>query len=836
MLSSQQTQIRELGCLPSQGVAGSNHDALHQHHQQLLRLLLEAPQLQEVRGELRAALKRLDSGKATSIAQALGDFRFKLKELLPPGLGDQILRLGMATEEGILGQGLAELATAFQDHGESGVAQQLYSLSAQILENRKGYACIQQQAQHQAMVLGGGGDRGDQFKLLVGNVSHEMKNYGMLVGMMAAGVANPLGARWVGRLLGSSVRQGVKLAAANLGGLLADGLAFEAAHRGVDLLQNKSVQPFGESLKGAYWMIGSLRIAGVLGRTFSQSSRFTKAVRRFAPHYQRSIHQVVHNTFEYSGIYFSQTQGDLVGLEKSVAPYAWMQSLFTLGHFKMAGATLRALAPGFGPLSRSLQIETALILRQGASRVGARLQSLLQDNGRLPPSRLGPRALAAGTGARGSVSPALRDFESWETRERGEGTVSMMVGDVKAGTPFPKELAQVKDILDRLGPDTDHIYGLVKVIRQYIPGLAAPEGLPERDLQSAEVAALIGDLKRALSQVPRKWMSPLGDLLAYYGRNMHEIKDCFSAQKPIWLFHFLLDRKTACHNLDEGVYDTAQQSLGNQVTAMGVPQQTEFAKLMVDALPNPTTRRIRRRGFAAIRYFGRTFPYFHQKVQAGLPGMERLLELAEHPEEAVRWRVAAAFYPMVDSRSNYPSSDEGPKVDLRTSMKIISVLTERVRDPQAITREAALRILGRVELAIPRAIWIELSSQFIQVALTGSEEAHRDAAKKILFYGFGRLRSEGKIEFIRTALDNYSLNDLPDELLLQALEKIPTRSWQTAIPDTGHPQLELLARYSESGLPVEASYLRAYLASPTPQRYLEEMAQVLAAQRDGKVH
>lgn len=353
----------------------NHHTQVIEHGLKLLACLLQMPDLQSIRAELERAQTELSSGKAVTLSSALGSARHQLLILLPQGVGQNILSLSCESSKGLFGQGLLELSSCFEDRQDLQTAGQLLSMASKALEGVSGFESSYLQALHQMEVLNGGGEIGDQIQMFARSLPHELQNGSMLVGMMAAGLANPLGARVVGRLFGRSLGQGTRLLASNLGGVFADGFAFETASRGVRIMQGQQVGSFTEGLGHAYWMIGNLRVMGLAGKLVSQSSKFNRVVTSIARNQIQRVHKGLHTAFEYGGIYLSQTQGHLVGIEQSPAPYAWMQSAFTLVHFRMAGASLRAIAPGFGSLTQRLQLETAKALQEGASQLGQRIQN-----------------------------------------------------------------------------------------------------------------------------------------------------------------------------------------------------------------------------------------------------------------------------------------------------------------------------------------------------------------------------------------------------------------------------------------------------------------------------
>lgn len=385
----------------------SSDSRVVQYGLKLLAWMLQLPELQSIREGLEKAQKDLSSGKVDSLVKALGATRDPLLALLPQGVGQKIFSLACENSRGSFGQGVLELAGCFEDKQKLQAAGQLLSLAKEALAGVSGFESSYQQVLRRLEVLNGGGGITDQVQMFARSLPHELKNGSMLMGMMAAGLANPLGARLVGKLLGSSLGQGTRLLASNFGGLLADGFAFESASRGVRILQGQEVGSFGEGLTHAYWMIGNLRVMGLVGKTFSQSRNFSRAITSLARNQAHQVHRGMHMAFEYGGIYLSQTQGHWVGLEQSQVPYAWMQSLFTLGHFKVAGASLGGLAPGFMALTQRLQRETAQALLNAGHGLAQKLKNSLLLR---PPKSPILNNLAFGLGTHKSFSTSQASF------------------------------------------------------------------------------------------------------------------------------------------------------------------------------------------------------------------------------------------------------------------------------------------------------------------------------------------------------------------------------------------------------------------------------------------
>lgn len=204
--------------------------------------------------------------------------------------------------------------------------------------------------------------------LLVKNFFQELKNPSVLAGMMAAQVASPLASRWVRTLVGKALSKGTSLALSQGAALLADGLAFEGAHRSLQLFQGLPVAPWNQSLSQTYWTLGHLRFSGGVGRVLMQGSAFRRALRAFRPNYQRALVQGFHDFFSYSGIYLSNTLGSELGLGQSSVANAWLHSALTVFHFKVAGSTLGVLAPRYLAWSGSLQQANAQAWYQISSK------------------------------------------------------------------------------------------------------------------------------------------------------------------------------------------------------------------------------------------------------------------------------------------------------------------------------------------------------------------------------------------------------------------------------------------------------------------------------------
>lgn len=282
-------------------------------------------------------------------------------------------------------RGLIELAEDLRIEGKSTLTLPLLNLLQEELHGKSQYQGLFTQTERCLSLTQGGTSFSDKLQLFAEGVPREMQNYGMMAGMMAGSGALNLGRYGVARLFGNSLGLGGRVALGNTVGFLMEGMAFEAASHRVHYLQGKASPSFLEGLKGAYWMMGCLRLTGTTARTLLASRGFQGLLLRGGRQLVHGMQKTLPVLAEYSGIYFSNTQGWRFDLGSRNPNLAGIEAFLTLGNFKVVGGVLHSI-PRYHVIQQQMQQELVQALHQGGHRLAQRFRSSTQRwVGSLPP-------------------------------------------------------------------------------------------------------------------------------------------------------------------------------------------------------------------------------------------------------------------------------------------------------------------------------------------------------------------------------------------------------------------------------------------------------------------
>lgn len=362
------------------------------HGLQILTTLLTLPVLQPIQEELQEALARLHSGSAANLSEALGDSRHRLLALLPQGVGQKILSLAQEKHPGLLGDGITKLAHTFRVQGDYSSAQAFYHLAATFLRNQPDWEGPLTQVETWLDTLNGGGTLTSQLQLRLEELPHAVSSP-LLAGMVAGGLAHSLSCRLLANALRGRVSTLIQVGLAHSGAMLADATAFSGVERGLQIHQGMPVtESYSKTWTHALWTMTHLRGASLVGRTLSKSTLVGNALRSASHSVAKTFSTALPHISEMSALYVSQSVAPYFNLgEKSF--FVGLDTLFTWGHFRMAGACL-GLSIRYQTLRQQLAHQAESALRQGAQATYHSLNGWLSTKTRGNPGFPGASTLS----------------------------------------------------------------------------------------------------------------------------------------------------------------------------------------------------------------------------------------------------------------------------------------------------------------------------------------------------------------------------------------------------------------------------------------------------------